>query len=113
MYFIIKLLDWTQVRIEGKVEKITTEASDEYFHSRPRSSQIGACVSAQSQPIQSKQVLLDIEENLSKEFCDESTVIPKPENWFVKILFYIKIFQFSKFYFLYLFKGVDLLSSQP
>ena len=38
-----------QVRIEGKVEQLSKEASTKYFHSRPRSSQIGACVSPQSQ----------------------------------------------------------------
>lgn len=39
----------SQVRVEGKVERLSDAASSEYFHSRPRSSQIGACVSPQSQ----------------------------------------------------------------
>jgi len=40
-----------QVRIEGRIEKTTPEESDEYFHSRPLGSRIGAWVSPQSQPI--------------------------------------------------------------
>jgi len=33
-----------QVRIEGKIEKISTEESDEYFHSRPEGSRIGSAI---------------------------------------------------------------------
>lgn len=40
-----------QVRIEGHIEKTSTEESDDYFHSRPLGSRIGAWVSPQSQPI--------------------------------------------------------------
>ncbi|HUG57972.1 MAG TPA: pyridoxamine 5'-phosphate oxidase [Candidimonas sp.] len=40
-----------QVRIEGRIEKVTAAESDEYFHSRPLGSRIGAWVSPQSQPI--------------------------------------------------------------
>ena len=36
------------VRVEGKVERVGEEESTNYFHSRPVSSQIGACVSEQS-----------------------------------------------------------------
>lgn len=35
------------MRIEGRVEKVSHEESEAYFHSRPRGSQIGALVSAQ------------------------------------------------------------------
>lgn len=38
-----------KVRVDGRVEMLGEEASLKYFHSRPRSSQIGACVSPQSQ----------------------------------------------------------------
>ena len=40
-----------QVRIEGTVDKVTGAESDDYFHSRPLGSRIGAWVSPQSQPI--------------------------------------------------------------
>lgn len=38
-----------QVRIEGLVHKIPAAESDQYFHSRPLASRIGACASPQSQ----------------------------------------------------------------
>ncbi|EFX70395.1 hypothetical protein DAPPUDRAFT_129869 [Daphnia pulex] len=69
------------VRIEGAVKKLPAEASDEYFQSRPRSSQIGALVSSQSQAISSRQVLVDDEEKLTKEYADEKIPIPRPDKW--------------------------------
>ncbi|XP_032796071.1 pyridoxine-5'-phosphate oxidase [Daphnia magna] len=69
------------VRIEGSVKKISTEVSDQYFHSRPRGSQISAILSAQSQPIPSRQTLIDAEEKLLQKYNDENIPIPRPENW--------------------------------
>ncbi|HTN50240.1 MAG TPA: pyridoxamine 5'-phosphate oxidase [Burkholderiaceae bacterium] len=47
-----------QVRIEGSVEKIAADESDEYYRSRPLASRIGAWASPQSQPISSKAWLM-------------------------------------------------------
>lgn len=46
-----------QVRVEGKVEKITAAESREYFRTRPRESQIGAWASPQSEVIPGREVL--------------------------------------------------------
>lgn len=40
-----------QIRIEGTVERLSEKESTDYFHSRPRSSQVGAIVSPQSQVV--------------------------------------------------------------
>jgi pyridoxamine 5'-phosphate oxidase len=44
---------YRQVRIEGKIRKLSKKESDDYFRSRPRESQLGALVSMQSSPIKS------------------------------------------------------------
>lgn len=45
------------VRFEGRVEKLDATASAEYFHSRPRGSQIGAWTSRQSQVVDARGTL--------------------------------------------------------
>lgn len=45
------------VRFEGRIEKLGATASTQYFHSRPRGSQIGAWTSAQSQVVDSRATL--------------------------------------------------------
>ena len=44
------------MRIEGQLEKLSEKESEDYFHSRPRPSQIGAIVSNQSSVIASREV---------------------------------------------------------
>lgn len=67
-----------QVRIEGRVEKVSDQESDEYFHSRPFSSRLGAWASEQSQVISSREVIeLQFEELKTK--CDQQ--IPRPPHW--------------------------------
>jgi pyridoxamine 5'-phosphate oxidase len=69
-----------QVRIEGKIEKVSAEESDEYHHSRPRGSQIGAWVSKQSTVITGRQVLEERLYNYEKEF-ENAEIIPRPAHW--------------------------------
>lgn len=45
-----------QVRVEGTVKKLPEEEAENYFHSRPKSSQIGAVVSRQSSVIPDRDV---------------------------------------------------------
>jgi pyridoxamine 5'-phosphate oxidase len=68
-----------QVRLIGKVSKISSEESDEYFFSRPFSSQIGAWVSPQSKPIPNRQFLEENENKLRDELDQNS--MKRPENW--------------------------------
>lgn len=69
-----------QVRIEGRVEKLSAEESDAYFHSRPKASQLGAWASAQSQKISSRQVLEANLAALETKYA-QATEIPRPPHW--------------------------------
>ncbi len=69
-----------QIRIEGIVEKVSEERSKAYFQSRPRSSQIGAWASPQSQVIQDRQEIIDEVVRLEKRFEGEDP-LPLPEHW--------------------------------
>jgi pyridoxamine 5'-phosphate oxidase len=68
-----------QVRIEGKVEKISVRESDIYFKSRPIGSRIGANISPQSQVIPNREVLEERQLEFTKKF--ESKEIPRPSHW--------------------------------
>ena len=69
---------WRQVRIEGTVEKVSEEESDEYFHSRPLGSKLGAWASDQSQAIKSRNELEDRFEEFGWKFADN---VPRPPHW--------------------------------
>ncbi len=66
-----------QVIINGKVSEISKIESDKYFNSRPRSSQLGAIISNQSEIIPSRKYL---EEKLSK-FNISNNNLKRPSNW--------------------------------
>lgn len=68
-----------QVRIEGSVEKVSDAETEEYFHSRPRGSQLGAWASEQSRVIPNRQVLEQQLENLTRTY--ENQAIPRPPHW--------------------------------
>ncbi|XP_041478691.1 pyridoxine-5'-phosphate oxidase-like [Lytechinus variegatus] len=69
------------IRIEGPVVKLTPEESTEYFHSRPKASQIGAVVSNQSRPIEDRNILTNKDAELKEQYKEESAVIPRPDYW--------------------------------
>ncbi|KAF2349166.1 Pyridoxamine 5'-phosphate oxidase [Trinorchestia longiramus] len=69
------------VRVEGKVERLSTEESTAYFHSRPRSSQLGANVSDQSKVISGRDVLTRKEAELKALYADPAVAVPKPDHW--------------------------------
>lgn len=68
-----------QIRIEGRVEKISAEASDEYFNTRPRASQIGAWVSEQSEIIENRNVLNEKLKQIENKF--ENQTVSRPPHW--------------------------------
>ncbi|OWM80966.1 pyridoxine/pyridoxamine 5'-phosphate oxidase 1, chloroplastic isoform X2 [Punica granatum] len=69
-----------QVRVEGSVEKVPDQESEQYFHSRPRGSQIGAVVSNQSSVVPGRQALRQQYTEIEEKFSNMS-VIPKPKHW--------------------------------
>lgn len=69
---------WRQVRIEGTVEKVSEAESDEYFHSRPFGSKIGAWASDQSKPVENRAQLEKQFEDFSWKFADN---VPRPPHW--------------------------------
>jgi pyridoxamine 5'-phosphate oxidase len=66
------------VRIEGLVEKVSDEESDDYFHSRPLDSRIGAWASPQSEVIDSRTVLVT---NAAKYGAQFLLRPPRPPHW--------------------------------
>jgi pyridoxamine 5'-phosphate oxidase len=67
-----------QVRIKGVVEKVASSESDEYYHSRPPASRIGAWASPQSAEIPNREFLEEAEKRFSADFGNEP---PRPEHW--------------------------------
>jgi pyridoxamine 5'-phosphate oxidase len=68
-----------QIRIEGSVERITAEESDEYFQTRPTGSQLGAWISRQSEVIPDREHLETHWRELAARYAGE--VIPRPPFW--------------------------------
>lgn len=69
-----------QIRIEGQVERLAREASEAYFQSRPRDSQIAAWASTQSAPLASRQELEERAEAMRRRF-EGQDVLPLPAFW--------------------------------
>ena len=67
-----------QIRLEGTVSDMPSKDVDTYFHSRSRRSQLGAAVSAQSRPLESREVLEAQVREFDQKYPDE---VPRPEYW--------------------------------
>jgi len=66
------------VRVEGRVEKVSSQESDEYFAQRPLDSRIGAWASPQSEVIANRAVLVA---NAAKAAATMGLNPPRPDHW--------------------------------
>ena len=68
-----------QVRIEGRVEKVSDAETEAYFHSRPLSSQLGAWSSDQSRVVDDRTVLEQRFQDFQDKYANQE--IPRPPHW--------------------------------
>jgi pyridoxamine 5'-phosphate oxidase len=68
-----------QVRVTGRVARVTDEESDAYWHNRPRASRISAWASEQSAPIGSRAELERRAADVAARFDDDD--VPRPPDW--------------------------------
>lgn len=69
-----------QVIVKGVAEKLSPQKSDDYFHKRPKGSQLGAMVSPQSEKIPSRSFLENRQRELEKKYTGDQP-IERPLNW--------------------------------
>ena len=68
-----------QIRIEGICKKVSDKESDDYFHSRPRGSQISALASKQTETLESYEGLLEKAKQIESD--NEGKDIKRPDRW--------------------------------
>ncbi|KJV10631.1 pyridoxamine 5'-phosphate oxidase [Elstera litoralis] len=68
-----------QVRIEGKASLVDDQEADDYYHSRPRGSQIGAWASEQSRPLPDRPTLEARVAEVESRYPEGE--IPRPPHW--------------------------------
>jgi pyridoxamine 5'-phosphate oxidase len=69
-----------QVRVEGRISKISREKSEAYFRGRPKGSRLGALASHQSEVLPSRKLLEAKLEELQSKYADTDDV-PAPDWW--------------------------------
>ena len=69
-----------QIRVEGSIEKLSPEESDEYFNSRPLQSRVAAIVSKQSEKIESYEKLNAEIQDLTEKFQETREEPVRPEH---------------------------------
>lgn len=68
-----------QVQLVGSVKQVSDEEADAYFATRDRGSQIGAWASRQSDPLDSRETLVQRANHLEQKY--EGTDVPRPPHW--------------------------------
>lgn len=68
-----------QVRVRGAVTPVSAETSDAYFAQRARGSRIGAWASEQSQPVASREAMVDSVEAVEAKYAERD--VPRPPHW--------------------------------
>ena len=69
-----------QVRINGKVKKVSDKMADEYYNTRGYESRIGAWASKQSSSLSNRDELLNSIEEYKKKY-DNKNEVPRPDHW--------------------------------
>ena len=69
-----------QVRITGKIIKVSNKDADIYFQSRDYESKIGAWASKQSSVLKNREELYQEIKSYKKKYSDKNNV-PRPSNW--------------------------------
>jgi pyridoxamine 5'-phosphate oxidase len=68
-----------QVHLVGSVRQVSDEGADAYFSTRDRSSQLGAWASRQSEPLDSRETLVQRVKALEVKY--EGMEVPRPPHW--------------------------------
>jgi pyridoxamine 5'-phosphate oxidase len=67
-----------QVRVEGRVTRVSHRESDDYFRTRPRGSQLAAWASPQSEVLEDRAALDQRMVAVAEKYANE---VPRPPHW--------------------------------
>lgn len=68
-----------QIRIDGRVERVSDDKADEYYKSRPYDSRVSAWVAKQSSIVESRALLKEEYSKVAQKYPGED--IPRPDDW--------------------------------